>query len=947
MDQQQKIEKYAKAKIEDPNPQFPKSLLKPGSDPTSSLNYTEIYEEDNRRAQHLREEITAGAQLCRKVYRIRSIDLVKVLDEDFKGMLPIHRASKATIGLLSDAEAIKHKHSYIDLVGTVEQVKMAEELILDKVLKAYSRDCYPVILMPPTVHEYEMKITFDKVSSIIGLFRANILRLEMTSGAWITLSPPPPAGVIEHERVANIYGPPENVIKAVSLIRSAMSQPMESLEGGSDFKEPSCGELSGSGVNKGSKQLEESTSGKGQMEGGSSTERDRKGKAKVEESDHIPAPTPEIRSFIDNDHHYLRIIGQLPVGPNSIEGVTRELLRIRVKDVHKILGNQDLMLRSIHSASGATVGIFTDATARFHFHAYLELLGTADQIRIAELLITDAITEIPLDDVSSVPTAIMPLDICHKSMNIPSLKVVPLLGIDGTNLTRIEAESGTWIELDTYVPPMDAEACESTVNIYGSKQQVKNAMEMINAIVSEGPVLLANEEDFGIEEIGYNEQGEKQDFAAWEDELETYYENHGWENIREVDFGKDGSGGDTAHKDTDVTTNEEVEGKKSVKEGEQKDRVASGSGTQKNDEESEEKKNTYLELLGTADLIKIAELLITDAITEIPLDDVSSSDVKCTTPSWDRTNSYLSDGDTVHEDRLDPPANEEDFGIEEIGYNEQGEKQDFAAWEDELETYYENHGWENIREMDFGKDGSGGDTAHKDSAVTTNEEVEGKKSVKEGEQKDCVASGSGTQKNDEESEEKKSVNGEEQKECVESVSGTQKNVEGSEDKKSVKEDEQKERAESGSGTQKNVEEPEDKKSVKKSRKKKKKKSVKEDEQKDFAEKDGSGGETAHTNSAVTKIPLDDVSSSVPTAIMPLDICHVKCTTPSWDRTNSYLSDGDTVHEDRLDPPGLIADRTNSYLSDGDTVHEDRLDPPGLIALKGCSSSEAYQLLNYR
>lgn len=50
-------------------------------------------------------------------------------------MLPIHRASKATIGLLSDDETIKHRHSYIDLVGTVEQVKMAEELILDKVLK--------------------------------------------------------------------------------------------------------------------------------------------------------------------------------------------------------------------------------------------------------------------------------------------------------------------------------------------------------------------------------------------------------------------------------------------------------------------------------------------------------------------------------------------------------------------------------------------------------------------------------------------------------------------------------------------------------------------------------------------------------------------------------------------------------------------------------------------
>ncbi|GJU95385.1 hypothetical protein Tco_1320141, partial [Tanacetum coccineum] len=140
--------------------------------------------------------------------------------------------------------------------------------------------------------------------------------------------------------------------------------------------------------------------------------------------------------------------------------------------------------------------------------------------------------------------------------------------------------------------------------------------------------------------------------------------------------------------------------------------------------------------------------------------------------------------------------------------------------------------------------------------------------------------------------------------------------------------------------------------------------IKEDEQKEFVEKDGSGGETAHKDSAVTKIkiaellvtdkdgpscrprgavalprfgvdsvnilelkdaitevPLDDVCS-VPTAIMPLDICHVKCTTPSRDQTNSYVSDGDKVQEDRQDPPGLIA-------------------------LKGCSSSEAYQLLNNR
>ncbi|PWA94468.1 hypothetical protein CTI12_AA019600 [Artemisia annua] len=588
MDQEQKIDKYAKAKIEDPNPHFPKSLLKPGSDPTTNLTYTKIFEEDNRRAQHLAEEIAAGAQFSRKVYRIRYVDLAKVLEKDFEGMLPIHRASKATIGLLSDDETIKHRHSYIDLVGTVEQVKMAEELILDKVLKTYSSDCYPVILMPPTIHEYEMKITFDKVSSILGLFRVKILTLEMTSGTWITCSPPPPPGVIEQERVATIYGPRENVIKAVSLIRSAMSQPMESFEGESDFKEPMEGASGGSSTDQDERDLKQ----KAEQE---SKERERKGKAKVEESDDVPAPTPEIRSFIDNDHHYIKIIGQLPVGPNSVEGVTRELVRIRAKDVQKILGNQDGMLMSIHSVSGATIGIFTDATARFHCHAYLELLGTADQIKIAELLVTDAITEIY--DASSVPTAIMPLDICHKSMNIPFLKVFPLLGIGDTNLTRIEAESGTWLEVDETAPPVDGKEWESTVKIYGSKQQVKNAMEMISAIVYKGPVLPANEGDLRIEEIGYNEEGEKQDFAAWEDELETSYENHGWENIREVDFGKGGSGEESAHKECAASgsvtqkNDEESEDKKSVNEEEQKEDVESGSGTQKNVEESEDKKS--------------------------------------------------------------------------------------------------------------------------------------------------------------------------------------------------------------------------------------------------------------------------------------------------------------------------------------------------------------------
>ncbi|GJS58012.1 far upstream element-binding protein 1 [Tanacetum coccineum] len=263
MDQKRKIDKYAKAKIEEPNQQLPKSLLKPGSDPTSDLCYQRIFEEDNRKAQHLAEAIAAGAQLGRKVYRIRNKELIKVLEVDFAGMIHIHRVSKATIGLLADTETNKHSQAYLDLVGTVEQVNMAEELILDKVLKTYSSVCYPVILMPPTVYGYEMKIHENKVLRVLGFERAHIVRMEMTSGAWIRVNPNPPRGGKEWERVVSVYGPRENVIKAVSLIHQTISEPMESFDAGNDFKEPTCAELIG-GKNSGegseptgSKQTEE------------------------------------------------------------------------------------------------------------------------------------------------------------------------------------------------------------------------------------------------------------------------------------------------------------------------------------------------------------------------------------------------------------------------------------------------------------------------------------------------------------------------------------------------------------------------------------------------------------------------------------------------------------------------------------------------------------------
>ncbi|KAL7610173.1 hypothetical protein Lser_V15G13438 [Lactuca serriola] len=77
------------------------------------------------KAQQLAEAIASGEKLDRKVYRIRNKELVKFIDKDFEGMKDIH--------IISESNLLNH--SFMDLVGTVDEVKLTEELILENVLK--------------------------------------------------------------------------------------------------------------------------------------------------------------------------------------------------------------------------------------------------------------------------------------------------------------------------------------------------------------------------------------------------------------------------------------------------------------------------------------------------------------------------------------------------------------------------------------------------------------------------------------------------------------------------------------------------------------------------------------------------------------------------------------------------------------------------------------------
>lgn len=66
--------------------------------------------------------------------------LVTVFGDDFEGMKEIQRVSKATIGILADAESNLLRHSFLDILGTTEEITSAEELILDKTLKVIERN---------------------------------------------------------------------------------------------------------------------------------------------------------------------------------------------------------------------------------------------------------------------------------------------------------------------------------------------------------------------------------------------------------------------------------------------------------------------------------------------------------------------------------------------------------------------------------------------------------------------------------------------------------------------------------------------------------------------------------------------------------------------------------------------------------------------------------------
>ncbi|KAL7583541.1 hypothetical protein Lser_V15G45945 [Lactuca serriola] len=204
----------------------------------------------------------------------------------------------------------------------------------------------------------------------------------------------------------------------------------------------------------------------------------RKGKARLEEEDPDLKPNPytmlsepitKSYSNLGEDVIYLKPFGKRPprnyaeIAVDTPEAVKKIQFRFREKEFNRILGKGDARIINIQSVSGATIGILSDTASKIRRQLYLELLGTANQIKTAELLITYVITEGYENPFFT--RALMPANIYHYRRPIFVTQVVAFLGFNNSNVLKMESESNTWIE--------------------GQRLDVANVIMMINDWVDE------------------------------------------------------------------------------------------------------------------------------------------------------------------------------------------------------------------------------------------------------------------------------------------------------------------------------------------------------------------------------------------------------------------------------------------------------------------------------
>ncbi|KAE8664385.1 hypothetical protein F3Y22_tig00112800pilonHSYRG00099 [Hibiscus syriacus] len=176
----------------------------------------------------------------------------------------------------------------------------------------------------------------------------------------------------------------------------------------------------------------------------------------------------------------------IPVSYGSYHGSSKKI-DIPQNRVGVIIGKAGETIKYLQLQSGAKIQVQRDTDADPNSMTRpVELVGTAEQIAKAEQLINDVLAEAEAGGSGMVSRRMTgQAGSEHFEMKIQSNKVGLVIGKGGETIKSMQARTGARIQvIPLHLPPGDT-STERTLHIDGTSEQIKNARELVDEVISE------------------------------------------------------------------------------------------------------------------------------------------------------------------------------------------------------------------------------------------------------------------------------------------------------------------------------------------------------------------------------------------------------------------------------------------------------------------------------
>ncbi|XP_022728873.1 far upstream element-binding protein 1-like isoform X2 [Durio zibethinus] len=176
----------------------------------------------------------------------------------------------------------------------------------------------------------------------------------------------------------------------------------------------------------------------------------------------------------------------IPVSYGSYHGTSKKIDVPQIR-VGVIIGKAGETIKYLQLQSGAKIQVQRDMDADPNSVTRpVELTGTAEQIAKAEQLINDVLAEAEAGGSGIVSRRLTGhAGSEHFEMKIPNNKVGLVIGKGGETIKNMQARTGARIQvIPLHLPPGDT-STERTLHIDGSSEQIKNARELVDEVISE------------------------------------------------------------------------------------------------------------------------------------------------------------------------------------------------------------------------------------------------------------------------------------------------------------------------------------------------------------------------------------------------------------------------------------------------------------------------------